>query len=417
MSSTTPKGVVSVSTHLGSRVTATTIAPAPSATSRLESIDLLRGVIVVIMALDHTRDFFGLVGADPTDLTTASTALFLTRWVTHICAPVFFLLTGTGAWFSAKRRTPAGLSQHLLIRGLWLVVVEFTLLRLGLQFNLDYQVTILTVLWALGWSMVALALISRLPLGAIVAIGIAMVVGHNAFDGISAASFGAWAPLWSFLHAPGVLWNSPGHIVIVAYPVIPWIGVTALGFALGKPFERPVEARTTFLWRTGLALVVAFIALRLVNGYGDPRPWRYFESTGRTVLSFMNTTKYPPSLAFLLMTLGPALLLLAWFQRGTPAWLRPALPYGKTPFFFFLLHFFLIHALAVVASFIRFGTIAGMFQSPTLGRFPITAPPGWDLGLPFVYLMWASVVVVMFPLCRWYARVRGTGKYPLLSYL
>ena len=395
-----------------------TASAVPDAPHRLESIDLLRGVIVVLMALDHTRDFFGAIGADPTDLTTASAALFLTRWVTHICAPVFFLLTGTGAWFSGRRRTPAGLSRHLLIRGLWLVVLEVTVVRcLGLQFNFDYRVTILTVLWALGWSMVALAVLSRLPVGVIVGLGIAMVFGHDLLDGIAAAQFGAYAPFWSFLHAPGVLWMDPGHIVIVAYPLIPWVGVTALGFALGKLFDRPAEQRASLLRRGGSALIAGFVLLRTINGYGDPRPWRYFETLGRTLLSFLNVTKYPPSLAFLLMTLGPALLLLAWFQRGTPKWLRPALPYGKTPLFFFLLHFFLIHTLAVVASLVRFGTAAGMFQSPSLDHFPITVPPGWDLGLPFVYLMWATVVVTMYPLCRWYAGVRSSGRYPLLSYL
>jgi uncharacterized membrane protein len=390
-------------------------APVPS---RLESVDLLRGVIVVIMALDHTRDFFGAIGADPTDVTTATTALFLTRWVTHLCAPVFFLLTGTGAWFSGRRRTPAGLSHHLLIRGLWLVFLEFTVVRcLGLQFNFDYQVTILTVLWALGWSMVALAFISRLPLSAIVGLGLAMVVGHDLLDGIPAASFGAWAPFWSFVHAPGVLFASPGHLVIVAYPLIPWIGVTALGFAMGPLLERPLDERSSFLWKAGFALTASFILLRVANRYGDPRPWAYFESTGRTFLSFLNASKYPPSLVFLLMTLGPALLLLAWFQRGTPKWLRPALPYGKTPLFFFLVHFALIHTLAVVAALARFGDAAGMFQSPSLDRFPITAPPGWDLGLPFVYLVWGTVILVMYPFCRWYARIRGSGRYPLLSYL
>lgn len=393
-------------------------SPAAASTPRIESVDLLRGIIVVIMALDHSRDFFGRVGADPTDLATASSALFLTRWVTHICAPVFFLLTGTGAWFSGRRRSADGLTRFLLTRGLWLVLLELTVVRcLGLQFNFDYQVTILTVLWALGWSMVALALISRLPPRVIAAFGIVLILGHDLLDPIRAASFGAWAPLWSAVHAPGVLLNVPGHLVIVAYPLIPWIGVTALGYAIGSVFDRPPEVRRHLFRRIGLAALAGFVLLRLANGYGDPRPWQYFATTGRTLLSFLNTSKYPPSLLFLLMTLGPALLLLAWFQRGTPAVLRPALPYGRTPLFFFLLHFFVLHLFAVVASAVRFGTIAGMFQSPSLDRFPITVPPGWDLGLPFVYLVWGTVILLMFPLCRWYAKVRGSRKHPFLSYL
>jgi uncharacterized membrane protein len=391
--------------------------PAPSATSRLDTIDLLRGVIVVIMALDHTRDFFGSSAADPTDMGTTTTALFLTRWVTHICAPVFFLLTGTGAWFSGRRRGLPALSRHLVTRGLWLVVLEVTLLRFAMQFNVDYKVTILTVLWAIGWSMVALALIARLPLGAIVTLGVLMVAGHNLLDGVAAESFGAFDPVWRFLHAPGFLYFSPEHVVLVAYPVIPWIGVTALGYALGALYDRPAEDRLRFLRRAGALLVALFLVLRGLNVYGDPRPWAGQEGVLRTLLSFLNVTKYPPSLLFLSLTLGTALLLLARFERGAPAWLRPALPYGRTPLFFFLTHFTLIHLFAVAASAIRFGEVRGMFESPSLDRFPVTQPPGWDLGLPFVYLMWALVVVLLYPACRWYAGLRASGRYPWLSYL
>ncbi len=390
---------------------------ASSPTRRLDSVDLLRGLIVVIMALDHVRDFFGGVGVDPTDLATTTPALFFTRWVTHICAPVFFLLTGTGAWFSAKRRGAAGLSRHLLIRGLWLVLLEVTVVRFGLQFNLDYKVTIVTVLWALGWSMVALALLSRLPVGWIAGVGGVMVLGHNLLDGVQAQQFGAWAPLWSVLHAPGLLYLTPGHLGIVAYPLIPWIGVTALGYALGSVLDRPQEERIRVLRMAGAALVVGFLLLRLVNVYGDPRPWEYRDLGVMTLVSFLDLTKYPPSLLFLAMTLGPALFLLAWFDRGAPTPFRVFLPYGRTPLFFFLIHFYLIHLLAVVASAVRFGEVAGMFQSPSPDHFPITVPDGWDLGLPFVYLVWLTVVVALYPLCRWYAGVRATGRYPWLSYL
>jgi uncharacterized membrane protein len=394
----------------------TTAPTPPAATARLDAIDLLRGIIVVIMALDHTRDYFGDLALNPTDIATTTTALFFTRWITHFCAPVFFLLTGTGAWFSGKRRGPGANSRHLLTRGLWLIVLEFTLLRFALQFNVDYKVTILTVLWGIGWAMVVLAFVSRLPLGAILTLGVVMIAGHNLLDGIQGESFGAFAPLWTFLHQQGFLLNTPEHVILVAYPLIPWIGVTMVGYALGSVYDRPLEERVTFLRRTAAVLILGFLVLRGINLYGDPRPWMVMESVGKTFLSFLNATKQAPSLLFLCMTLGPALLLLARFERGIPRWLRFALPYGKVPLFFFLAHFALIHLLAVVASWLRFGSIRGMFESPTLDRFPITTPEGWYLGLPFVYLMWVVVVVLLYPACRWYARLRATGRHPWLSY-
>ncbi len=384
---------------------------------RLEPIDLLRGVIIVVMALDHTRDFFGTIGADPTNLDTTSPSLFFTRWITHFCAPVFFLLTGTGAFLALRRRTPADLSRFLLTRGLWLILVEGVILRTLMQFNVDYHVTLLTVLWALGWAMIALALLSRLPLPVVVAFGVTLVIGHNALDGIRAADLGAWGPLWSFLHAPGILWADADHLVLAAYPVIPWIGVTALGYALGSVYAWPAERRRSFLLRLGAALTAAFLVVRALNVYGDPRPWAAQAGAGWTLISFLNVNKYPPSLLFLLMTLGPALVLLGLFDRGTPRVLGPALTIGKVPFFFFLGHFFLIHLLATLVCFIRYGAIHWMFESPSLDRFPVTPPPGWGYPLPIVYLVWVTVVVTMYPLCRWYAALKARRTDPWLSYL
>jgi uncharacterized membrane protein len=393
------------------------MATTASPRQRLEPVDLLRGVIIVIMALDHTRDYFGVIGADPTNLDTTTPGLFFTRWVTHFCAPVFFLLTGTGAFLALRRRTPADLSRFLFTRGLWLLFVEAVILRTLMQFNVDYHVTILTVLWALGWAMIALAFLSRLPLPAIITFGVALVLGHNALDGISAADFGSWGWAWTFLHAPGFLWRGTDHLVLVAYPVIPWIGVTALGFALGAVYAWAPGRRVSFLLRLGTALTFAFVAVRLANVYGDPRPWSYQASTGWTLISFLDVTKYPPSLQFLLMTLGPALLALGLFERGTPKLLGPALTIGKVPFFFFLGHFFLIHLFALLVSAVRYGAVHWMFESPSLDRFPVTAPPGWGYPLPVVYLAWITVVLTMYPLCRWYAALRARRTDPWLSYL
>ena len=278
-------------------------APSASATpnrARLESIDLVRGVIMIIMVIDHTRDYFGIPGQNPTDVANTTVALFLTRWVTHFCA-VFFLLMGTGAYFAGRRRSPGQLSRFLATRGLWLIFLEVVLLRcFAYQFNFDYHVTMLVVLWALGWALIALAALVHLPVVAVTAFGILMIAGHNLFDSVNLAN-----PFWSILHAPGFVLNTPGHVVFVAYPLIPWIGVTALGYSLGQVYAWDTERRRSFLLRLGLALILAFLAIRGLNGYGDPAPWERQTTAVFTVLSFLNTTKYPPSLLFLLMTLGP----------------------------------------------------------------------------------------------------------------
>lgn len=387
---------------------------------RIESIDLLRGLIIIVMALDHVRDFFGDPGARPTDLTTATTALFLTRWITHICAPVFFLLTGTGAYLTRARMSLGGLSRFLVTRGLWLILLELLVVRFALQFNIDYQVTVITVLWALGWSMIVLAGLVWLPLWAIALFGVVLVTGHNALDGIPgtmAASSGWLARLWVVLHQPGFLYRD-GYSVLISYVLIPWVGVTALGYVLGAVYEWSAGARQRFLARLGLALIAAFIVLRFSNLYGDPFPWAWQSTAPRTLMSFINTTKYPPSLLFLLMTLGPALLLLRAFDARTPALLRPALTFGRVPLFFFVLHFYLIHLLAVAVSYLRYGQVAEMFRSPDIGHFPFSAPPGWDVGLPLIYLIWIGVVAALYPVCRWFAGVRVRHReWWWLSYL
>jgi uncharacterized membrane protein len=383
-----------------------TTPPAGAPLARLESVDLLRGLVMVLMALDHVRDFFGDFVTNPTDLSKASTALFVTRWVTHFCAPTFFFLAGTGAFLSLRKRTRAELSRWLLVRGLILVGLEVTLLRFLWQFNLDYRVTILNVIWALALSMIALAGLVRLRTGAVAAIGLGMIALHNLLDGVAPAAFGTLAPMWNVLHQPGVLAASPDRMLFLAYPLIPWIGVMAAGFALGAVYAWEAERRRAFLLRAGLACIAAFVVLRATNAYGDPRPWSVQESAVRTLLSFVNTSKYPPSLLFLLMTLGPGLLVLRAFDGGVPRSLRPALVFGRTPLFYFALHVLVIHLLAIVASLVRYGTAAGMASSPTLDRFPITQPPGWPVSLPATYALWALVVVLSWPVCRWYARLR-----------
>jgi uncharacterized membrane protein len=380
---------------------------------RLESVDLVRGVIMILMALDHTRDFFGNAGQNPTDMATTTPALFFTRWITHFCAPVFFLLTGTGAFLARRRKSVAELSRFLFTRGLWLIFLELTVVRcLGYQFNFDYQTTLLLVLWALGWSMIALALLVRLPTAVVTVIGVVMIAGHNLLDGRTPAN-----ALWAILHGPGFVLNTPGRVVFASYALIPWIGVTAVGFGLGQVFGWDRERRRAFLLKLGLGMILAFLAIRGLNIYGDPSRWSAQPTTLFTVLSFLNTTKYPPSLLFLLMTLGPAMLFLRAVDGGTPKLLRPALVFGRVPLFYFVLHFTLIHLLAVITCLVRYGSAHWMFESPDLANYPFTQPPGWGYSLPVVYLVWAVVVVAMYLPCRWFAALKQRRSDAWLSYL
>lgn len=367
---------------------------------------------MILMALDHTRDFFGMPGADPTNLATTTPALFFTRWITHLCAPMFFLLIGTGARLSLRKQSVAALSRFLVTRGLWLIVAEFTLARFAYQFNVDYQVTMLLVLWAAGWCMIALAALVHFPTRAVLAIGALIVAGHNLFDG---APLGGW--WWTVLHQPGFVLNQPGRVIFAAYPILPWIGVTALGYALGEIYEWDRAHRRVWLMRAGAVLCAAFVVLRVLNVYGDPSRWSTQASALYTMLSFLNTTKYPPSLLYLCMTLGPALLLLAWGDREANRALRPVVMVGRVPFFYYVVHFASIHALAALVCLIRFGTAVPMTQSPDLGHYPFSAPAGWGYSLPVVYGVWLLIVLWMLPLCRWFAGVKQRHPSRLLSYL
>jgi uncharacterized membrane protein len=387
-----------------------TIAAEPSH-ARLTSVDTMRGIVMVLMALDHVRDFFGVPGISPTNLAAASPGLFLTRWITNFCAPTFFLLMGTGAYLALRKLGTHQLCRYLLTRGLWLVSLELVVMRFILQFNLNYQTTGITVLWALGISMMVLAGLVRLPIGLIGAFGLILIAGHNAFDSIRSSN-----PLWSILHSPNVIFDRGGHTVLLAYPLIPWIGVTAVGFWMGQIYDWASVKRRKWLVAAGLLAIVVFAVLRSINIYGDPIPRIAFDSTLMTSLSFLNASKYPPSLQFLLMTLGPVLLLLAAIDKKTPAMLRPARVFGQVPLMYYVIHFLLIHAAAVALSLVWNGSAHWLFESPTLNLYPFTPPPKWGLSLPGVYLVWAGVVMAMYPLCRWYATYRKSNPSLWTSY-
>ena len=386
--------------------------PAAGKRVRLESIDIVRGVVMILMALDHTRDFFGTSGVNPTDPASTTVPLFFTRWITHFCAPTFFLLTGTGAFLASRRRSAKQLSLFLLTRGLWLIFLELVICRgFGWQFNFNYDIVLLIVLWALGCSMIVLSGLVFLPGWAITTFGVVLIASHNLFDSVRSDSW-----LWSILHVPNVLVRMPRFTLFELYPLVPWVGVTAVGYGLGQIYNWPSERRRRFLLPLGLALTAGFLLLRFINIYGDPVPWTAQRSAVFTALSFLNTNKYPPSLLFLLMTLGPASLFLFAVDVATPRWLRPALVFGKVPMFYYLLHIPLIHLLAVAVCYVRYHHVHWMFESPNLQSFPVTPPPGWGYSLPIVYLIWIGVVVTLFPVCRWFAGVRQRRSDWWLSY-
>jgi uncharacterized membrane protein len=386
--------------------------PATTAVSRLLTVDLVRGFVMAVMAIDHVRDMLGGARFDPTDLTRTTPALFFTRWITHLCAPAFLLLAGAGAFLSRKPR--GALSKFLLTRGLWFVIVEVTVVKLGWTFNLDPYSTPLQVIWAIGWSMIALAGLIWLPLPMVGLFGAALIASHNLFDGIPAGPLftrtGAgrifvgtpWDLLISFLHQ----FNPP-----IIYPLIPWIGVVAVGYALGPVLLLESARRNRMLIALGGALCSAFLLVRGLNGYGDPHPWAQQAGSLFTAMSFLNTTKYPPSLDYLLMTLGPALLLLAAAEklRGPVAAALAVL--GRVPFFFYVLHIYLIHAAALAL-----GLWTGFGVEPFLKAWP-GFPESFGVPLAGVYLAWILVLLALYPACRWFARVKATRRDWWLSYL
>lgn len=373
---------------------------------------------MVLMALDHTRDFFTNVTFDPLDLTKTNAALFMTRWITHFCAPVFIFLAGTGAFLSTTRgKSKRELSWFLLTRGLCLALLEVTYVRcLGWEFNFDFHRVGAAVLWAIGWSMVALSVLVFLPTRVVAIFGIAIVAAHNAFDHVQPESWGPLGWLWIVLHQGGPFNPAPGFTFIAAYPLVPWMGVMAAGYGFGAMLRQEPETRRTRMFRLGLALTLLFVVLRFANLYGNPRPWSAQASPLFTIFSFMDCHKYPPSLLYLLMTIGPALVMLSFLDRLTPRLLRPILVFGRVPLFYYLLHLPLIHGLAVVVACLRYGRAGWLFGNPFFpGKVAPPADNGFDL--PVVYLIWIGVVLLLYPVCKWFAGVKQRRREAWLSYL
>ncbi|MEZ5286014.1 MAG: heparan-alpha-glucosaminide N-acetyltransferase domain-containing protein [Vicinamibacterales bacterium] len=391
---------------------------------RLTAIDATRGAVMVIMALDHVRDFIhhGAMVASPTDLASTTPVLFMTRWITHLCAPAFMFLAGTSAYLWQRRSasTTMGLSRFLVVRGLVLIALELTVMRVAYDFDLTMRdPVLLIVLWVLGACMVALAALVWLPRTWLAAGSVAVIALHNLLDGIRAARLGAWAPAWILVHQVGAF-PVGGLLVIVGYPLVPWVAVMALGYASGPAFDWPPGRRRTVLVTAGLAAVAAFVALRAVNGYGDPSPWQPQASGVLTALSFLDTTKYPPSLMFLLMTLGPLWLALAAFEGGVPRGMRFLVVFGRVPLFFFVAHFYLAHMAAVGLAWLRYGAATWTFAFhpvPSMGGPRELFPADFGFGLAGAYAVWFGVVLVLYPACRRLAVLKAERRYAWLSYL
>jgi uncharacterized membrane protein len=391
--------------------------------ARVQSIDLLRGAVMMIMAIDHIRDFLHADSQlySPEDLMQASTAMFFTRWITHFCAPNFVFLAGTGAYLSMRNgKSKAEVAHFLVTRGLWLIVAEMTVVLLGSSFNLTYGYIVWQVMWALGWSMMALSLLIYLPAGVLLAASLVVIAGHNLLDGLQPEQFGSLAWLWQIIHVgPSIIQLSSNHTIFVVYPLVPWIAVMAAGFSFGRIYNLDPIRRRRLLVQLGAGLTVAFMVIRALNGYGDPDPWSVQPSPLRTLVSFLRTSKYPPSLLYLLMTLGPSIVILGLIDDIQVGRQNPLLVFGRVPFFYYVIHWYALHTAALVMAAVRYGRYDFVFGFPPsmLGPGSVGYPPDWGFSLTTVYVVWVVIIALLYPVCLWFAGVKARSRSTLLSYL
>jgi uncharacterized membrane protein len=416
--------------------------PVKPSRGRIDSIDLLRGIVMVIMMLDHTRDYIhsGALLFDPTDLSKTTTALFFTRWITHFCASVFVFLAGTGAYLQfARGKSKRDLSRFLVTRGLWLIVLEFTVVRLGAFFSFDPRfLVMLQVIWVIGISMIVLAALIHLPLKVVAAFGLVMIALHNWLDRFPVKPWQgpqspvpSWgAKLWMLLHQQAFFPSGshfPSPMVFALYPLIPWIGVMAAGYAFGALYTKDLQLRKRCLLWIGAVATLLFMLLRAIDVYGEPRHWARQKNVVFTAMSFLNTTKYPPSLLFLLMTLGPAILLLAWFESsnrllGAAATNQHSISsrvrgffvtFGRVPLFFYLLQWPTAHGISLLLHVVAGKPWRWLLQTPIGWQYQ----PGMGFSLVVVYACWISGVLLLYPLCKLFAGLKARRRDWWLSYL
>lgn len=387
---------------------------------RVFSIDFARGVVMIIMALDHVRDMMHInsITQNPTDLATTSPALFFTRWITYLCAPIFVFLAGTSAYISLKNKGNflQG-KQFLLTRGLWLILLEFTIVNFGLFFDLGFHTLIFEVIATIGFGFVILSLLLKLKPKNIAFIGITIIFLHNLLSFIPLNDGSTIKTIYSLLFSLTALPITPHTTFVMAYPPIPWLGIMLVGYATGKLFEWPDLKRNKIFFRIGCGALLLFIILRFINIYGDPSHWASQKNVVFTFLSFMNVTKYPPSLLFCLVTLGCMFLIFVFGEKIKNKWTNIASVYGRVPFFYFLVHFYLIHLVLIALMFLQgFHWHDLDFASGTFGR-----PKGVQSGIPLwaVYLIWICVVVLLYKPCKWYGKYKtaNKNKYWWLRYI
>jgi len=394
--------------------------------SRIESIDVLRGIVMVIMALDHARDFFSFVpdttsgfALDPTNLATTTPLLFLTRWITHFCAPAFVFLSGISAYLMRGRRTVPDLRAFLIKRGIWLIFVELVIITFAWSFNPLYNLFFFQVIWAIGISMVLLGLAIALPARVIGLIGVLIILGHNLQDLPALAEAGKGS-LWTDAVFDGFFSYHPisaNRGILLVYAFLPWTGLMFLGYGIGSVYTAGFDPlrRRRLLRIAGLSVIALFFLLRFINIYGDPAPWSVQpRGSFYTFLSFVNTTKYPASLQYTLMTIGPSLLILAGLERYRNRVTEFFNQFGRVPMFYYIVHLYLLHLLSVGLFFAQgFGT-KDIIQQGTPFFF---LPPGFGVGLAGVYGFWALSILLLYPMCRWYNRYKQTHQFWWLSYL
>lgn len=385
---------------------------------RVSSIDIVRGLVMVIMVLDHVRHFMHADALlyEPTELSKTTPILFFTRWITHFCAPAFVLLAGMAIRISSKRRSSSAMRTFLLTRGIWLLLLEVVVMRFSFTFNWYFDLIFFQVIWAIGASMIVLAAFIKLDEKLILAISLIILFGHNILDQFDVNESHA-------LYVPFTLFFRGGYIplansgILVMYPLIPWLGVLLLGYVLGKWYLNDFDRlRQPYLFMTGCAMVVLFVILRFTNVYGDPHGWQVQDNFVFTLLSFLNCEKYPPSLLYILMTLGPVFITLAALEKVRTKVFNPLQTIGRVPLFFYVIHFFLIHIVALVIFMAQTGTPWSAIDFHATATFGgITAGNG--ISLSMVHLAWIGFVLVLYPLCLWYNKIKSQSKHWLFSYV